>query len=83
MSDIGLRGEDFVRCNRGLFVGADSIDADGCKGAPKNALYIGPDGFPVTSLFNRAQGVAYTDRIATFFTGQGVVFTDLLSKEAA
>jgi hypothetical protein len=34
-------------------------------------------------LFNRAQGVAYTDRIAAFFTGQGVVFTDLLSKEAA
>jgi hypothetical protein len=44
---------------------------------------FGPDGFPVTSLFNRAQGVAYTDRIAAFFTSQGVVFTDLLSKEAA
>jgi hypothetical protein len=27
--------------------------------------------------------VAFTDRIAAFFTGQGVVFTDLLSKEAA
>lgn len=44
---------------------------------------FGPDGFPVTSLFNRSQGIQYTDRIATFFTGQGVVFTDLLSKEAA
>jgi len=44
---------------------------------------FGPDGFPVTSLFNRAQGIQYTDRMATFFTGQGVVFTDLLSKEAA
>ena len=44
---------------------------------------FGPDGFPVTSLFNRAQGINYTDRIATYFTGQGVVFTDLLSKEAA
>jgi hypothetical protein len=44
---------------------------------------FGPDGFPVTSLFNRAQGVQYTDRIANYFTGQGVVFTDLLSQEAA
>ncbi|MFH7457073.1 hypothetical protein RA277_31075, partial [Pseudomonas syringae pv. tagetis] len=24
---------------------------------------LGPDGFPVTSLCNRAQGIAYTDRI--------------------
>ena len=47
-----------------------------------NALF-GPDGFPVTRLFNRAQGVAYTDRIAAEFTAKGVVFTDLLSKEAA
>jgi hypothetical protein len=37
----------------------------------------------VTSLFNRAKGIQYTDRISAFFTGQGVVFTDLLSKEAA
>ncbi|WP_434648336.1 hypothetical protein [Pseudomonas sp. D1-2] len=44
---------------------------------------FGPDGFPVTSLFNRAQGIAYTDRIATYFTRQGVVFSDLLSEEAA
>ena len=48
----------------------------GCK-------LFGPDGFPVTSLFNRAQGIKYTDRMASFFTGQGVVFTDLLSQEAA
>ena len=44
---------------------------------------FGPDGFPVTSLFNRAQGIAYTDRIVAYFTGVGVVFTDLLSQEAA
>jgi len=44
---------------------------------------FGPDGFPVTSLFNRAQGIAYTDRIATYFTRQGVVFSDLLGEEAA
>ncbi|MFH6564912.1 hypothetical protein [Pseudomonas kulmbachensis] len=48
----------------------------------ENALF-GPDGFPVTRLFNRSQGVAYTDRIAAEFTSKGVVFTDLLSKEAA
>ncbi len=48
----------------------------------ENALF-GPDGFPVTRLFNRAQGVAYTDRIAAEFTAKRVVFTDLLSKEAA
>ncbi|MBK5343875.1 hypothetical protein JFU48_21100 [Pseudomonas sp. TH49] len=44
---------------------------------------FGPDGFPVTSLFNRAQGVAYTDRIVARFAQQGVYFDDLLSQEAA
>lgn len=44
---------------------------------------FGPDGFPVTRLFNRAQGIAYTDRIVTDFTGRGVVFADLLSEVAA
>lgn len=44
---------------------------------------FGPDGFPVTSLFNRAQGIQYTDRMDTYFTGQGVVFSDLLSEVAA
>lgn len=44
---------------------------------------FGPDGFPVTSLFNRAQGIQYTDRIAAYFTGHGVVFSDLLGEVAA
>jgi len=44
---------------------------------------FGPDGMPVTSLFNRAQGIAYTDRIVAQFTAEGVFFSDLLSKEAA
>lgn len=44
---------------------------------------FGPDGFPVTSLFNRAQGIQYTDRMAAYFTGHGVVFTDLLGEVAA
>lgn len=43
---------------------------------------FGPDGMPVTSLFNRAQGIAYTDRIVAQFTAEGVFFGDLL-KEAA
>jgi hypothetical protein len=44
---------------------------------------FGPDGFPVTSLFNRAQGVAYTDRILAEFTTKGVFFDDLLEGKAA
>ncbi|MEB2514809.1 hypothetical protein SOP85_05085 [Pseudomonas sp. YuFO20] len=44
---------------------------------------FGPDGFPVTRLFSRAQGIAYTDRIVADFTGRGVVFTDLLGEVAA
>ena len=44
---------------------------------------FGPDGFPVTRLFNRAQGMAYTDRIAAEFSAKGVVFTDLLGELAA
>lgn len=44
---------------------------------------FGPDGFPVTRLFNRAQGIAYTDRIVSEFSERGVVFDDLLGKEAA
>ncbi|HEY8766811.1 MAG TPA: SusC/RagA family TonB-linked outer membrane protein, partial [Dehalococcoidia bacterium] len=51
--DIGLRGNDFVRCGRGLLVGADSIDADVCQGAGKNALYIGADGFPIVDPTDR------------------------------
>lgn len=48
----------------------------GCK-------LFGPDGMPVTSLFNRAQGVAYTDRILAEFTPKGVFFGDLVGEVAA
>ncbi len=41
-----LRGEDFARCGRGLTLNGIDIDA-GCGNAPKGALYIGSDGFPV------------------------------------
>lgn len=44
---------------------------------------FGPDGFPVTSLFNRAQGIQYTDRIVAHFSRHGVVFSDLLGEVAA
>jgi hypothetical protein len=44
---------------------------------------FGTDGFPVTRLFSRAQGIAYTDRIVADFVAKGVFFDDLLSKEAA
>lgn len=44
---------------------------------------LGPDGFPVTSLLNRAQGIAYTDRIVADFSSKGVYFGDLLGEVAA
>lgn len=43
---------------------------------------FGPDGFPVTRLFNRKQGIEYTNRMVDEFTAKGVFFADLL-KEAA
>lgn len=44
---------------------------------------FGPDGFPVTRLFDRVQGIQYTDRIVAEFSGKGVVFDDLLGAEVA
>lgn len=44
---------------------------------------FGPDGFPVTRLFSRAQGIAYTNQIVDEFRAKGVHFDDLLSEEAA
>nr|WP_286948285.1 hypothetical protein [Pseudomonas sp. UBA6718] len=43
----------------------------------------GPEGLPVTRLFNRQQGIEYTNRIVDHFTAKGVVFSDLLSEVAA
>jgi len=45
-----------------------------------NCNLYGPDGFPVTRLFNRQQGIMYTDRIVSEFGPQGVVFDDILSE---
>lgn len=44
---------------------------------------FGPDGMPVTSLFNRAQGIVYTERVVADFSARGVVFSDLLGEVAA
>jgi TonB-linked SusC/RagA family outer membrane protein len=38
---------DFVRCGRGVVVNGANIDNTVCQGAPKGALYIGSDGYPV------------------------------------
>ena len=43
----------------------------------------GPEGMAVTRLFNRKQGIEYTDRIVSEFTGRGVFFGDLLGEAAA
>ena len=56
---IGLRGNDFVRCGRGLTNIADNAgnniaDVDAaCGGAPKGALYIDESGFPVLDPTDR------------------------------
>ena len=44
---------------------------------------FGPDGFPVTRLFNRAQGITYPNQIVDAFRAKGVFFDDLLSEDAA
>lgn len=41
---------------------------------------FGPDGFPVTRLFDRKQGIEYTNRIVEEFSAKGVFFGDLLSE---
>ena len=48
-----LRGFDFARCGRGLVIDEVNIDAACGANAAKNALYIGPDGFPITDPTNR------------------------------
>lgn len=41
---------------------------------------FGPEGFPVTRLFNRKQGIEYTEKIVYTFSEKGVYFDDLLSE---
>lgn len=44
---------------------------------------LGPDGFPVTRLFNRKQGIQYTEAIVAEFQQQGVFFGDILEDESS
>jgi hypothetical protein len=48
-----LRGQDFVRCGRGLVVNGVNIDAACGAGAANGALYIDFGGFPVVDPTNR------------------------------
>lgn len=43
----------------------------------------GPDGLPVTRLFNRKQGIEYTERVAAKLRSQGVYLDDLLAEVTA
>lgn len=46
-SSVGvIRGNDFARCGRGLNINGLDID-QACGGAPKGALFVGSDGFPI------------------------------------
>ncbi|MBK5187132.1 MAG: SusC/RagA family TonB-linked outer membrane protein, partial [Gemmatimonadaceae bacterium] len=62
-------GHDFVRCGRGLVVGADSIDADVCQGKSAGTLYIAANGFPVIDEDNlRIVGSAQPDWTGSLHT---------------
>lgn len=73
--DAGFQAE-WYRVMRHLPYESKLAMMGGCK-------LFGPDGFPVTSLFSRAQGIAYTDRIVAEFSGKGVFFGDLIAEKAA
>ncbi|MDQ6717372.1 MAG: SusC/RagA family TonB-linked outer membrane protein [Gemmatimonadota bacterium] len=48
-----LRGFDFARCGRKLNIDGVDIDAACGASAPKGALYLGADGFPIADPTNR------------------------------
>jgi len=54
------RSTDFARCGRGLtnvtFAGTTYDVGTACAGAPYGALYIAPNGFPITDPTTRAVG---------------------------
>jgi TonB-linked SusC/RagA family outer membrane protein len=59
------RSNDFARCGRGLttvnFGGTNHDVGAACVGAPNGALYIGPNGFPITDPNTRAIGNPWPD----------------------
>lgn len=42
-----IRGSDFARCGRGLVIDGVNIDTECGAGAPKDALYLDANGYPV------------------------------------
>src|SRR6266480_2738584 len=59
------RSQDFARCGRGLtnvlFGGTVYDVGTACQGAPAGALYIAPNGFPITDPTPRAIGNPWPD----------------------
>jgi TonB-linked SusC/RagA family outer membrane protein len=59
------RSNDFARCGRGLttvsFAGTTYDVGTACAGAPDGALYIAPNGFPITDPTVRAIGNPWPD----------------------
>lgn len=84
---IGLRGNDFVRCGRGLTNIADNAgnniaDVDAaCGNAPSGALYIDESGFPVLDPTDRViadPNPDWTGSIRTSFRFRRWQFTALV-----
>jgi TonB-linked SusC/RagA family outer membrane protein len=59
------RSTDFARCGRGLtnvtFAGSVYDVGTACAGAPAGALYVAPNGFPITDPITRALGNPWPD----------------------
>ncbi|MBA3578537.1 MAG: SusC/RagA family TonB-linked outer membrane protein [Gemmatimonadaceae bacterium] len=64
-----LRGQDFVRCGRGLRT-EDGREVDAlCGSAPKGALFLDTNGFPVEDPTNRILGDPNADWTGSVRTG--------------
>jgi TonB dependent receptor. len=75
-----LRGADFARCGRGLTIDGVNID-QACGGAPRGALYIAEDGFPILDPTNRviADGnPKWTGSVRTALTWRKIQVSGLL-----
>jgi TonB-linked SusC/RagA family outer membrane protein len=75
-----LRGADFARCGRQLTIGGVNID-QACGNAPKGALYIAQDGFPILDPTNRviADGnPKWTGSVRTALTWRKIQLSGLL-----
>jgi TonB-linked SusC/RagA family outer membrane protein len=79
------RSTDFARCGRGLttvtFGGVTHNVGQACQGAADGALYIGPNGFPITDPTVRAVGDPWPDwtaGIAAYVQFKGVQLSAFL-----